>query len=302
MTKTSDRKYNIHRMIMSSGFRVLSNVFITIINPNFKKKSRITRKNLKKYFSQFKKKKNNDSNQNQEKYEKIEFLLNIKFKYFLIIADFPFKDEKCSIKYKKIKKEIKENKEERITNLKKQEKIFLNRLEVKNYNRSQKKKKKNYDKKKNYYDETFNRRDNGFLLFLLEQKCENIINYIINSKDEQAQFYKQYLKMKSASQSKNQNKNTTKPLFKVIRDNFKNNNNVPSNNEQVRTNENLDIFNNNFPNIENNKNDSIFFKEKQINKNISTNFSTGKDELIKENKDFYILNGVYLSKSNIQLK
>ncbi len=302
------KKSNKYRTVMNCSFRVISKVFITIVNEIIYNKSKTIKKykilfsslieKLKTSFSDYIKFKNEiDSNKNELKNNCIDNLLNLTFGDFLKSAGFPFKDENCSIKLPDLIINIlngilneNDEYEKNIINSLKQKHIFLDELKGHNKVKSKEKKPKN-----NYYNIFFNRGDNKLFIKFLEQKCSEIIN-IITSEDKQ-QAIDKFLNKKR--------------IFIVIKCSENSNINMEDNVKIPTNDDNIDLSKeNNF----NDKNEQYnTYPENEQNEkfyNNSTNFSTvnkevtNKDELpkqdknnIKETKDEYIVDGVRIIKN-----
>ena len=285
---------------MNCSFRVLSKVFITIVNEIIYNKSKTIKKykilssslieKLKTSFSDYKKEIN--SNKIEVKNNCIDYLLNLTFGDFLKSAGFPFKDENCSIKLPDLITNIlngilneNDEYEKNIINSLKQKHIFLDELKGHNKVKSKEKKPKN-----NYYNIFFNRGDNKLFIKFLEQKCSEIIN-IITSEDKQ-QAIDKFLNKKR--------------IFIVIKCSENSNINMEDNVKIPTNDDNIDLSKeNNF----NDKNEqyNTYPENEQKEKFYynSTNFSTvnkeitNKDELpnIKDTKDEYIVDGVRIIKN-----
>ena len=244
------KKSNEYRIFLSAGFRLLAKIFIKINKEekkDFKKISRRIKKKIKKYLSDFKKK----INSNKREKSAINILLNITFKKFLYLAKFPFKKKQTQLKTlpKVIKdiltKEIK--KEEKIIELKKQNKIFLDDLNDKN-------------KENNYYK--VSRGNYKCLKKLLDQKCYDVLKIITSDKKHIYKKHKNSNKRKFEQQLNNQN-------IIIIKNSDKNNENNENNEKYKsdnRTSDNFEIFEINevYYSISGIKNKNNFYYEKQI--------------------------------------
>ena len=254
------KKSNKYRTVMNCSFRVLSKVFITIVNEIIYKKSKTIKtykilcssliEKLKASFSEY------INYKNEQKNICIDDLLNLIFGDFLKSAGFPFKDENCSIKLpdlinKNLNDILNENDEyEKIKiNSLKQKKIFLD--ELKGNNKDKKKEKKINN---NYYNQFFNRGDNKLFIKYLQQKCSEIIN-IITSEDKQQTIDKLLNK---------------KRIFLIVKSNEKSNTND----------DNIDIFKEDNFNDKNEKHNTYLENEqKEKFYNNSTNFTTMNEEI-----------------------
>lgn len=302
------KKSNKYRTVMNCSFRVLSKVFITIVNEIIYNKSNKTIKKykilcssliekLKASFSEYINYKNEiDSNKNELNTECIDNLLNLTFDYFLRSAGFPFKDENCSLKLHdliiKILNDIlndNDKYEYDIINSLKQKNIFLDELKG-----NKKIKSKEKEPNNNYYNIFFNRGDNKLFIKFLEQKCSEIIN-IITSENYQ-QTIDKFLNKKR--------------IFHIIKSN-ENSNIKKENIVKIPTNDdNIDISKETNFNDKNEQHNT-YSQNEQIEKinNYTTNFSTmnkeitNNDELpkqgnpnIKDKKDHYIFYGRKIDK------
>ena len=287
---------------MNCSFRVLSKVFITIVNEIIYNKSETIKKykilsstlieKLKTSFSDYINFKNEiDSNKNELNTECVDNLLNLTFDDFLRSAGFPFKDENCSIKLHdliiKILNDILNDNDKYeldIINSLKQKNIFLDELKGNNKVKS-KEKEPNY----NYYNIFFNRGDNKLFIKFLEQKCSEIIN-IITSENYQ-QTVDKFLNKKRIFDIIKSNENSN--IKKV--DNILNPLNV----------DNIDVFNETNFNDENNPHKTYLEGEQAENiYNNSTNFSTKNKEITKkykskfnEDEDYYYFGKVKILKN-----
>jgi len=302
------KKSNKYRTVMNCSFRLLSKVFITIVNEIIYNKSKTIKtykilfssliEKLKTSFSDYIKFKNEiDSNKNELKKNCIDNLLNLTFVNFLKSAGFPFKDENYSIKLPDLITNIlngilneNDEYEKNIINSLKQKHIFLDELKGHNNVKSKEKKPKN-----NYYNIFFNRGDNKLFIKFLEQKCSEIIN-IITSEDKQ-QAIDKFLNKKR--------------IFIVIKCSENSNINMEDNVKIPTNDDNIDLSKeNNFNDKNEQYNTYPENEQKEKFYNNSTNFSTvnkeitNKDELpkqdknnIKETKDEYIVDGVRIIKN-----
>ena len=239
------KKSNEYRIFLSAGFRLLAKIFIKINKEekkDFKNISRRIKKKIKKYLSDFKKK----INSNKREKSAINILLNITFKKFLYLAKFPFKKKQTQLKTlpKVIKdiltKEIK--KEEKIIELKKQNKIFLDDLNDKN-------------KENNYYK--VSRGNYKCLKKLLDQKCYDVLKIITSDKKRVYKKYKNSNKKRKFEQQLN-NQNII-----IKKNSDKNNEKYKSDN---RTSDNFEIFEINevYYSISGIKNKNNFYYDNQI--------------------------------------
>ena len=303
------KKSNKYRTVMNCSFRVLSKVFITIVNEIIYNKSNKTIKKhkilcssliekLKASFSEYINYKNEiDSNKNELNIECIDNLLNLTFDDFLRSAGFPFKDENCSIKLHdliiKILNDILNDNDKYeldIINTLKQKNIFLDELKGNKKTKSKEKEPNN-----NYYNIFFNRGDNKLFIKFLEQKCSEIINFITSENYQQT--IDKFLNKKR--------------IFHIIKIS-KNSNIKKEDNVQNPLNvDNIDVFN------ETNFNEkieqhNIYSQNEQKEKicNYTTNFTTmnkeitKKDELPRQDneniivkKDHYIVYGRKIDKN-----
>ena len=302
------KKSNKYRTVMNCSFRVLSKVFITIVNEIIYNKSNETIKKykilcisliekLKASFSDYiNYKKEINSNKIEVKNNCIDYLLNLTFGDFLKSAGFPYKDTSCSIKLPDLMIKIindilyKSNKYElNIINSLKENNIFLDELKGNNKIKSEK------GEPKNEYYEIYNRGDNKLFINFLEQKCSKIIN-IITSENYKQEINKFLYK---------------KRKFNVIKNSENSNINMKDNVQNPTNDENIDIFKENNYNDENNQHD-IYHKKEQTGKiennltNCSTtnNEITNKDEqpkqdkmIIEETEDYYIVDGNQILKN-----
>ena len=300
------KKSNKYRTVMNCSFRVLSKVFITIVNEIIYKKSKTIKKykilssslieKLKTSFSDYKKEIN--SNKIEVKNNCIDYLLNLTFGDFLKSAGFPFKDENCSIKLPDLITNIlngilNENNEyeKKIIDSLKENKIFLDELKGNKKDKSKKKEKKK-EPKNNYYDILFNRGNNKLFIKFLQQKCSVIIN-IIFSEDKQ-QAIDKFLNKKR--------------IFLIIKSNEKSNIKMEGNINPTND-DNIDIFKENNFNDKNEQHNTYPENEqKEKFYNNSTNFTTmnkeitSKYELPRQDKiEIYVI-GDQISFDGILLK
>ena len=301
------KKSNKYRTVMNCSFRVLSKVFITIVNEIIYNKSNKTIKKykilcssliekLKASFSEYINYKNEiDSNKNELNTECIDNLLNLTFDYFLRSAGFPFKDENCSLKLHdliiKILNDIlndNDKYEYDIINSLKQKNIFLDELKG-----NKKIKSKEKEPNNNYYNIFFNRGDNKLFIKFLEQKCSEIIN-IITSKNYQ-QTIDKFLNKKR--------------IFIVIKCSENSNINMEDNVKIPTNDDNIDLSKeNNFNDKNEQYNTYPENEQKEKFYNNSTNFTTmnkeitSKYELPRQDKiEIYVI-GDQISFDGILLK
>ena len=297
------KKSNKYRTVMNCSFRVLSKVFITIVNEIIYNKSNKTIKKykilcssliekLKASFSEYINYKNEiDSNKNELNTECIDNLLNLTFDYFLRSAGFPFKDENCSIKLHdliiKILNDIlndNDKYEYDIINSLKQKNIFLDELKG-----NKKIKSKEKEPNNNYYNIFFNRGDNKLFIKFLEQKCSEIIN-IITSENYQ-QTVDKFLNKKR--------------IFHIIKSNENSNIKKVDNIQNPLYVDNIDVFNETNFNYDINPHKTYLGVEQVENiYNYSTNFSTKNKEITKkykskinEDEDYYYFGKVKILKN-----
>lgn len=187
--KSSDReismkKCNLVKRLISSAFRVLAKVYINIIDPEFKINGKEIYKCKKLVKSLIKKIKThqNYKNDNAINQSYIDKLLKLKFRDFLKLAKFPFKEEKkCSIKlpdkmFNILKANAKE--EEKIREIKNKGIIFIDK--IKSYNKSKKKEEKSKNNN-TYYKSIIDGKNNKSFIEFLDLKCSEIINIIISA-------------------------------------------------------------------------------------------------------------------------
>ena len=303
-----NKKSNKYRTIMNCSCRILSKVFMAMIykskaKKNYKILTRSFRKQIKDlFFNYLNYKYENDYNNNEQKNNSIDYLLNLNFSDFLKSVGFPFKDKNCSIELpdsiknklsdilNDILNENDEYESKKIKSFKKKN-IFLDELKGNN-----KPKKEKEEPNNNYHDGFFNRGDNKLFIKLLEKNCSEII-YIITSENYQQQAIDKYLNKKR--------------IFFIIKSSEISNINQEINLKFPINDENINFLNETNFNEENNQQD-IYFKKEQIaiiknnltNCSTTNNENTNKDELskqdniiIEETEDYYIVNGVYILKS-----
>ena len=88
----SNKKSNKIRAIMNCSFRILSKIFMAMVNKNeaiknYKILACSFRNQIKNMFFNY--------NNNEQKDNSIDYLLNLNFGDFLKSAGFPFKDKNC---------------------------------------------------------------------------------------------------------------------------------------------------------------------------------------------------------------
>ena len=187
--KSSDReismkKCNLVKRLISSAFRVLAKVYINIIDPEFKINGKEIYK-CKKLFKSLRKKiktHQNYKNDNAINQSYIDKLLKLKFRDFLKLAKFPFKEKKkCSIKLPKLMLNIlKANaeEEEKIREIKKKGIIFIDKIKYHNKSKKKEEKSKNNN---TYYKSIIDGKNNKSFIEFLDLKCSEIINIIISA-------------------------------------------------------------------------------------------------------------------------
>ena len=275
------KKSNKYRTVMNCSFRVLSKVFITIVNEIIYNKSNETIKKykilcssliekLKASFSDYiNYKKEINSNKIEVKNNCIDYLLNLTFGDFLKSAGFPFKDVNYSIKLPDLITNIlndilneNDEYEKNIINSLKQKNIFLDELKGNKKTKIKEKKPKN-----NYYNIFFNRGDNKLFIKFLHQKCSVIIN-IITSEDKQ-QAIDKFLNKKK--------------IFNIIKSNENSNIKMEYNVKIPTNDDNFDLSKENNFN-DKNEQDITIPKNEQNQKfyNNTTNFSTINKKIINK--------------------
>ena len=270
---------NIDIMIIVSGFRVLSKVFINIIDPilieynkhiqEYNNLSPEVIKKLKTCFSNYQQYKNEITKIFFIEYSCIDDLLDLKFRDFLELIDFPLNEKKCSTKFPKFPNFFKiileenANEEKKIVYLKNKEIIFF---DIKNSENKREKK----ESKNSKYCIPFDNENNKLFIEFLNLKCSEIINIIIA--EDRQQSIENYLNRKRKPDSKNTTNGTHKSNYKTVT--------ITVNNPDV-------LGRTNF-NEENNKK-NFYFKNKQterFNENDLTNGSPQTTKLKTKNMNY----------------